>query len=87
MATYRQIQAWVQDQYRWKPETCWIAHCKELAGFDRRDAQNRRGRERRKPCPQERRDAIFQAFRHFRMLIVLVVCTSSDQVGHFGAVA
>ena len=40
MATYRQIQAWVQDQYRWKPETCWIAHCKELAGLDRRDALN-----------------------------------------------
>ena len=73
MATYRQIQEWVQDQYRWKPETCWIAHCKELAGLDRRDAPNRRGRKRRKPCPQERRDAIFHAFRHFTMLLVLVV--------------
>ena len=29
MATYRRIQEWVQDQYRWKPETCWIAHCKD----------------------------------------------------------
>ena len=85
MATYRRIQAWVQDQYRWQPKTCWIAHCKELAGLDRRDAPNRRGRDRCNPCPQKKRDAIFKAFRHFTMLIVLVVVGTLAVVGRVQA--
>ena len=64
MATYRQIQKWVRCQYGWIPKTCWIAHCKELAGLERRDAPNR-DPERRHPCPQEKREAIFAAFRRF----------------------
>ena len=34
MATYQQIQKWVRCLYGWTPETCWIAHCKELAGLN-----------------------------------------------------
>ena len=64
-ATYEQIQKWVRCQYGWTPETCWIAHCKELAGLKRRDAPNRRGPERCRPCPPEKREAIFDAFRRF----------------------
>ena len=71
MATYRQIQEWVRDRYHWTPKTCWIAHCKELTGLPLRDAPNRRARERRQPCPRDKREAIFQALRHFMILVVL----------------
>ena len=68
MATYTEIQAWVQENHRWTPKTCWIAHCKELAGLPRLDAPNRMDGERIVPCPENRREAIFTAFRHFQML-------------------
>lgn len=32
MATYEQIQKWVRGKDGWGPQTCWIAHCKELKG-------------------------------------------------------
>lgn len=80
MATYQQIQDWVRDQYGWTPKTCWIADCKELAGLDRHDAPNRHGRDRIEPCPKAKREAIFRAFRHFTMLLVLTV-TSVLAVG------
>ena len=72
MATYRQIQEWVKQEYGWTPKSCWIAHCKELRGLARRDAPNRRGGERRVPCPRNKRDPIFSAFRHFMMLTALM---------------
>ena len=68
MATYREIQNWVQQQYGWQPKTCWIAHCKELAGLERYDAPNRIEGERANPCPEAKREVIFAAFRHFGML-------------------
>ena len=71
MVTYKQIQEWVRQQYGWTPKSCWIAHCKELRGLARRDAPNRRGAERRVPCPRHKRDPIFSAFRHFMMLTAL----------------
>ena len=71
MATYKQIQEWVRQQYGWTPESCWIAHCKELRSLARRDAPNRRGAERRVPCPRHKQDPIFRAFRHFMMLTAL----------------
>ena len=68
MATYKQIETWIWNRYGWKPKTCWLAHCKELAGLARRDAPNRYGRERRVLCPPAKRYAIFEAFQHFKML-------------------
>ena len=68
MATYKEIQSWVQNRYRWQPKTCWIAHCKELGGLERRGAPNRMEGGRADPCPEKRREAIFAAFRHFGML-------------------
>ena len=32
MATYSQIQAYVTDQFGFKPKSCWIAHVKEIVG-------------------------------------------------------
>ncbi len=67
MATYSDIQDWVQQTYGWKPKTCWIAHCKDLAGLEPGTAWNRDS-ERKHPCPREKREPIFEAFRHFEMI-------------------
>ena len=65
---YEQIQSWVKKRYGWMPKTCWIAHCKELAGLPVRHAHNRVGDKRAVPCPANKQEAIFAAFRHFNML-------------------
>ena len=54
MATYKQIQDWVKQQYGFTPETCWIAHVKNLSGLPMRKALNRQGVERVRPCPPEK---------------------------------
>jgi hypothetical protein len=68
MATYKQITCWIKSNYGWTSKTCWIAHCKELVGLPVVRAPNRRGVERVVPCPTEKRDAIFAAFKHFQMI-------------------
>ena len=68
MARYREIQDWVRREYGWKPETCWIAHCKELCGLPVRPAPNRAATGREKPCPENKQPAIFAAFQHFKMI-------------------
>lgn len=68
MATYSQIQDWVKQRYGRVPKTCWIAHCKELAGLPVRRAPNRQTGDRMVPCENKgMREAIFAAFRHFGM--------------------
>lgn len=67
MATYAEIQDWVEEEYGWKLETCWIAHCKELCGLPVRRAHNRAAAGREKPCPEDKGSAIFAAFQHFKM--------------------
>ncbi len=67
MATYEQIQERIERKHGWVAQTCWIAHCKELKGLRVRQAHNRRGA-REKPCPADKRPAIFEAFRHFEMI-------------------
>jgi hypothetical protein len=68
MATYKQIQAYVMNHFGWTPETCWIADVKSSLGISMRKAWNRKGEERVKPCPPEKRHAIEEALRHFRMI-------------------
>jgi hypothetical protein len=48
-ATYQEIQSWVQKEFGFKPETCWIAHCKEINGLPLGVAPNQQGEERVKP--------------------------------------
>lgn len=67
-ATYKEIQKWVKQQFGFTPQTCWIAHCKEIYGLPLRGASNRQGEERVKPCPLEKQPAIRKAFQHFGML-------------------
>jgi len=68
MATYKQIQTWVKQNYGFVPETCWIAHVKELSGLPVRRAPNRHSDEREKPCPPDKVNDIRAAFRHFKMI-------------------
>jgi hypothetical protein len=68
MATYKQIQDWVKQQYGFIPKTCWIAHVKSLSGLPMRKASNRQGAVRVEPCPLFKVDPIRSALRHFRMI-------------------
>jgi hypothetical protein len=68
MAIYKDIQAWVNQQYGFVPQTCWIAHVKELSGLPVEKAPNRKGDDRMKPCPPEKIESIRAAFRHFGMM-------------------
>jgi hypothetical protein len=63
--THRQIIAWVQDNYGFKPYDAWITHCKEIAGLP---VMSRGPRSKERQCPPERRYAILQAFRHFGLI-------------------
>ena len=67
MATYPEIQGWVKAEYGFVPKTCWIAHCKELAGLSVARTPNRLGKSREDPCPEAKRPAVMHAFRHFKM--------------------
>ena len=67
MATYPEIRDWVKTKYGWKPRPCWIAHCKELKGLEPKKAPNRKC-PRKHPCPENKREPIFAAFRHFDMI-------------------
>ncbi len=69
MATYLEIQFYVKQKYGFTPETCWIAHAKELCGIPVREAPNRIDPNKRvKPCPEDKLPAIKDAFRHFGVI-------------------
>jgi hypothetical protein len=68
MATYKQIQEWVKQQYGFIPKTCWIADAKNQAGIPMRKAPNRQGLDRVEPCPPNKIAPIREALRHFGMI-------------------
>lgn len=69
MATYKQIQKYVKEEYGFKPKTCWIAHVKEMAGLPVKKAWNRKSEKKREnPCPDSKVEPIMVAFRHFGII-------------------
>lgn len=68
MSTYKNIQEWVDLHYKYIPETCWIAHVKEMCGLPLRKAHNRKGSKRLKPCPPDKVESIKEAFRFYKMI-------------------
>ncbi|KAA3506459.1 hypothetical protein DXM21_25025 [Agrobacterium rosae] len=69
MTTYKRIQTWVKEQHDFVPKSCWIADVKAAHGKTSRDAPNRIDSNCRKyPCPEERREAIETALRHFSII-------------------
>lgn len=65
MATYEELEAWIKNEHRFTPRRCWIAHVKSLVGIANSRVRNA---DRKVPCPDERRDAIKAALKHFKML-------------------
>jgi hypothetical protein len=68
MATYKEIQKWVKQNYGFVPKTCWIADVKQQAGLQVRKAHNRKGDGRVCPCPQGKVEPICAAMSHFGMI-------------------
>jgi hypothetical protein len=68
VATYMDIQDYVEEHFGYKPKSCWIAHVKEIYGLPLRIAWNRAGEERKNPCPPGKVKDIESAFRYFRMI-------------------
>lgn len=69
MATYEQIQGYLNERYGFVAQTCWIADIKAEHGLTTRIASNRISESNRaKRCPAGKRDAIENALRHFGMI-------------------
>ena len=69
MATYRDIRVYVLKKYGFVPETCWIAHAKELCGIPVRKASNRIDPNKRlNPCPKDKLPSIRDAFEYFEII-------------------
>jgi len=69
MATYKEIQNYVKNQFGYLPKTCWIAHMKEVCGISVKVAPNRNSIDKREvPCPPDKVESIKRAFVHFKMI-------------------
>ena len=69
MATYKEIQNYINKKYGFTVKTCWIAHVKELTGLKPRIASNRISKNvRENPCPVDKINLIKDAFKHFNMI-------------------
>ena len=68
-ATYREIKAWVKEQYGLSVSSLYIAQVKDKCGFEKRENFNLGAEGHRVPtCPPEKEEAIMAAFRHFNMV-------------------
>lgn len=69
MGTYKNIQEYVKSKYNYKPQTCWIAHAKEVYGIKVNKAPNRKDDNNRvKPCPKDKLEHLKDAFIYFGMI-------------------
>lgn len=69
MATYKEIQSYVKDKYNTSIKTCWIADMKEYHGLNKRVAPNRISMDSKTyPCPEDKKEMITDAFKHYGML-------------------
>lgn len=69
MATYKDIQNYIRNKHNVVVQTCWIADMKELHGLPKRTAPNRISTDSKvKPCPEDKKVLITEAFNHFKMI-------------------
>jgi hypothetical protein len=68
IATYKEIQNRVKQNYGFVPKTCWIVEVKEISGLSVRKVHNRRGSEKVNPCPREKVEPIRATMSCFRMI-------------------
>lgn len=68
-ATYAEIKKWIKEQYDVSVSSLYIAQCKDECGFEKRDNYNKGTEGHRVPnCPEEKRELIMKAFKHFKMI-------------------
>ena len=68
-ATYAEIKAWIKKQYNVSVSNLYIAQCKDSCGFEKRENYNTGAEGHKVPqCPDEKREMIMEAFKHFRMI-------------------
>ena len=67
-ARYKDIQAWVEENYGMKVSSLYIGQVKDMCGLAKeRDLKNF-GKNRVPQCPPEKVEAIKAAFKHFGMI-------------------
>lgn len=68
-ATYAEIKKWIKEQYNVSVSSLYIAQCKDECGFEKRDNYNKGAEGHKVPnCPEEKRELIMKAFKHFKMI-------------------
>lgn len=68
-ATYAEIKAWIKKQYNVSVSNLYIAQVKDSCGFEKRENYNTGAEGHKVPqCPDEKRELIMEAFKHFRMI-------------------
>ena len=69
-ATYKQIQNYVFEKFRFKVSILYIAQVKKKHGLEVREHYNISKNENQKvpQCPIEKEEAILDALKHFKML-------------------
>jgi hypothetical protein len=67
MATYREIKALVRLTHGFDPQSCWIAHVKEISGLPVKRSPKRPG-PRLHPCPIAAQTPIKDALKYFGMI-------------------
>ena len=69
MATYKEIQIYIKDNYGVSVKSCWIADMKDKHNLLTRISANRISVNRRlHPCPDRHKVKLETAFRYFRMI-------------------
>jgi len=65
MATYKQIQEYVKQNYGYSCKSCWIAHMKEVCGLN---PKRQNPGQRTNPCPEHRQQNLVEVFKHFNLI-------------------
>jgi 23S rRNA (uracil1939-C5)-methyltransferase len=69
-ATYAEIQAYIEEKYGFKVSMLYIAQTKEAMGIKERENYNqpKSANGKKLVCPPEKKKAIQDALRHFKMI-------------------
>ena len=69
-ATYEEIKAYIKEKYNLNVSSLYIAQIREECGILEKENYNlpKRKGSKKPHCPIVKRDAILDAFRHFKMI-------------------
>ncbi len=67
--TYGNIKKWIKEKYGFNVTNLYIGQIKDKVGMEKRKNYNIGSGEGRVPtCPQEKEEAIIEAFKHFNLI-------------------